>query len=267
MSDAHAYGLKGRLDGLVAPPADTPGPVIFEVLSGSRAYGTAGPDSDDDWRGVFLLPNHVFLGLDRAETTWEHKGSDQVFWELGHFCRLLLKGNPNIVSMLSTPSACVVLEEPPLAGLRDMAPRLVTQSLRAAYMGWVFDEMRRVQKMEHGPAGRARGDGKRLSHVARLVYEFRHALTDGLLPVRLEGDELEFVLDVKFSRTDRTYQEAFDAIAQMTLDLEALDEELGPSLPEAPTEEMRAWLVAAREKFGVFGTLIFDPLASNRDSR
>lgn len=234
----------------VAPVALTPGPVVFEVLSGSHAYGTAGPASDKDWRGVFLLPNHVFLGLDRAELTWEHKPSEQVFWELGHFCRLLLKGNPNIVSMLSTPEDCVLVEEPPFAGLRDMAPRLVTQSLRTAYMGWVFDEMRRVQKLEHGPEGRARGNGKRLSHVARLVYEFRHALSDGLLPVRLEGDELEFVLDVKFSRTGRSYQEDYDAIAQMTLDLEAYDERLGPALPAAPIEEMRSWLVTARETFG-----------------
>lgn len=240
--------MSGKI--LVMPEAKTPGEVVFEVLGGSHAYGTAGPDSDEDWRGVYLLPNAVFLGLDRAETTWEHKPSEQVFWELGHYCRLLLKGNPNIVSMLSTPDDCVFVHEPPLHGLRDMAPRLVTQALRTAYMGWVNDEMRRVQKMEHGPEGRPRGNGKRLSHIARLVYEFRHALEEQVLPVRLEGDELEFVLDVKFARTDKTYQEHFDEIAQMILDLEELDLRLGPDLPEPPTEEMREWLVATRERYG-----------------
>lgn len=232
------------------PWPEPPGPLVYHVLQGSHAYGTANEDSDHDWRGVYLLPNSVFLGLHPAKTTWEDKPKEIVTWELGHFCRLLLKGNPNIVAMLSVPDDCLVLEGPEVAGLRDMRPRLVTQALRSAYVGWVHDEMRRIDRDAHGPEGRRRGSFKRLSHVPRLIMELETALTEGVLPTRLRPDQVDLVRRVKFCEDESSFEEAYDMVAQMILDLEAVDERYGPALPEPPEEEMRAWLVAARERWG-----------------
>jgi len=79
----------------LAPPGDTD----YLVLYGSHAHGTATATSDEDWRGVYRLPNDAFLGLDTPPRTWT-AAPDVVMWELGHFCQLLLGGNPNIVEEL-----------------------------------------------------------------------------------------------------------------------------------------------------------------------
>ncbi len=38
------------------------GLILFEAVSGSRAYGTDLPHSDTDSKGVFVLPEKQFLG-------------------------------------------------------------------------------------------------------------------------------------------------------------------------------------------------------------
>jgi predicted nucleotidyltransferase len=38
--------------------------IVFEVLSGSRAFGLATETSDTDIKGVFIAPPGVFFGFD-----------------------------------------------------------------------------------------------------------------------------------------------------------------------------------------------------------
>jgi predicted nucleotidyltransferase len=39
------------------------GLMLFEVISGSRAYGTHKPTSDTDYRGVYILPQENLYGF------------------------------------------------------------------------------------------------------------------------------------------------------------------------------------------------------------
>lgn len=230
-----------RVSGLVVPPATPPGRVVFEVLSGSHAYGTAGPSSDGDWRGVYLLPDDAFLGLDRAQTTWEDRPNDQVFWELGHFCRLLLKGNPNLVSMLFTPPRLTVESTPVIAGLLPIRRLFVSQSMRSAYMGWIHKELVEIARLHKGSA-------KRLSHVPRLMYEYETALRTGTLEVVLEPMVLRIVRAIKFG--ELAYETAVALVGEMLLDLEEVDARLGPGLPDPPTAETLEFLLDARRRYG-----------------
>jgi hypothetical protein len=84
---------------------------LLEVISGSRAYGLATPESDTDIKGVFVQPQSAFYGLVR-ETQINHPGNDIVFYELGRFVELLAKGNPNLLEMLFTPADCVIFRDP-----------------------------------------------------------------------------------------------------------------------------------------------------------
>lgn len=76
--------------------------IIFECVSGSRAYGLDLPTSDTDLKGVYILPEERFFALDYVEQVSSAK-NDVVFYELKRFIELLYKNNPNLLEMLATP--------------------------------------------------------------------------------------------------------------------------------------------------------------------
>lgn len=93
------------------------GLIIFECLSGSRAYGLATETSDTDIKGVFIAPPDVFLGFDPPEQV--HSDShDIVYYELKKFLLLLTRNNPNALEMIFTPRQHVHQETPYFASIR-----------------------------------------------------------------------------------------------------------------------------------------------------
>lgn len=82
--------------------------LIFEAITGSRAYGLDMPNSDTDIRGVFVLPKEEFYSL-RYTAQVSNDTNDIVYYELGRFIELLSKSNPNILELLGTPENKVLL--------------------------------------------------------------------------------------------------------------------------------------------------------------
>ena len=64
--------------------------ILFECISGSRAYGTDLHTSDTDIRGVFILPQRDLYSLRYVEQVIDAK-NDVIFYELGRFVELLSK--------------------------------------------------------------------------------------------------------------------------------------------------------------------------------
>ncbi|MDO7849756.1 nucleotidyltransferase domain-containing protein [Hymenobacter sp. M29] len=85
--------------------------ILFEAISGSRAYGTNLPHSDTDLKGVFVLPEAQFYGLDYIPQV-ANETNDEVFYELRRFVELLLKNNPTVLELLGTPADCVIYKHP-----------------------------------------------------------------------------------------------------------------------------------------------------------
>ncbi|GAA3968389.1 DNA polymerase beta superfamily protein [Hymenobacter antarcticus] len=85
--------------------------ILFEAISGSRAYGTNLPHSDTDLKGVFILPEDQFFGLDYVPQV-ANETNDEVFYELRRFVELLLKNNPTVLELLGTPADCVIYRHP-----------------------------------------------------------------------------------------------------------------------------------------------------------
>ncbi|WP_319800354.1 MULTISPECIES: DNA polymerase beta superfamily protein [unclassified Flavobacterium] len=81
--------------------------ILFECISGSKAYGLHTEKSDTDIRGVFYMPKKDFYGLNYVPQV-SNETNDIVYYELGRFIELLSKNNPNILEMLATPAHCVI---------------------------------------------------------------------------------------------------------------------------------------------------------------
>lgn len=87
------------------------GLIIFECISGSRAYGLDTPKSDTDIKGVFILPKEEYYGLSYTPQV-NNETNDIVFYEFGRFMELLSLNNPNILEMLNTPESVTIFKHP-----------------------------------------------------------------------------------------------------------------------------------------------------------
>lgn len=85
------------------------GNIIFECISGSRAYGLATASSDTDIRGVFILPKEKCYSLEYVGQI-NNETNDIVYYELKKFIELLSKNNPNILELLSVPEDCILIK-------------------------------------------------------------------------------------------------------------------------------------------------------------
>lgn len=83
--------------------------LVFELITGSKAYGLDNSKSDTDIKGVFVLPKELYYGLEYVEQV-SNETNDIVYYELKRFVELLTKNNPNILEMLNVPEHCVLLK-------------------------------------------------------------------------------------------------------------------------------------------------------------
>ncbi len=148
--------------------------ILFECITGSRAYGTDTPESDTDIRACFVQPESTFLGLQRLDQV-NNETNDICFYELGRFAELLAKNNPGLLEMLHSPADCV-LTRSPLMHL--LPPRLFLSRLcEASFANYAMSQ---IQK--------ARGLNKKIANPMprerRGVLDFCHVLEgQGSVPV------------------------------------------------------------------------------------
>jgi hypothetical protein len=88
-----------------------PSHLLLKCISGSQAYGLALPHSDTDIKGVFIQPKKEYYGLTYIDQV-NNETNDIIYYEIKKFVELLLKNNPNILELLSTPDDCVLHRHP-----------------------------------------------------------------------------------------------------------------------------------------------------------
>lgn len=82
--------------------------VVLATTVGSQAWGLAGPDSDEDVRGVFVLPHDDFASIFDApdeihDDTAPPEGPHEAFWEIAKFVKQGLRADPNTLETLWSP--------------------------------------------------------------------------------------------------------------------------------------------------------------------
>ncbi|AZB01926.1 nucleotidyltransferase [Chryseobacterium joostei] len=85
--------------------------ILFDTISGSRAFGLATENSDTDIRGVYYLPKENFFGLNYIPQI-SNETNDITYYEIGRFVELLQKNNPNILEVLASPEDCILYKHP-----------------------------------------------------------------------------------------------------------------------------------------------------------
>lgn len=149
--------------------------ILFEAISGSRAYGTDLPTSDEDRRGVFVLPKEHFFGLKNVSQVSDEK-NDLVYYELGRFVELLSKSNPNMLEMLAMPEDCILVKHPLFEKLK--AEHFISKQCQHTFAGYAMTQVRK-----------ARGLNKKImnpmSEVRKSILDFCYVIQGhGSIPLK-----------------------------------------------------------------------------------
>ena len=121
------------------------GLLLFECLSGSRAYGLHTPKSDTDLKGVFYMPIEQFYGLQYVPQISDET-NDAVYYEIRRFVELLLKNNPTILEMLATPDDCVLYRHPVMNRLK--INMFLSKLCKDTFAGYAIAQIRRARGLK-----------------------------------------------------------------------------------------------------------------------
>lgn len=143
--------------------------LLLECRSGSHAYGLATEHSDEDFRGVFLLPYDRLLGLDYLPQISDAT-NDRSYYELGRFMELLAKANPTALELLATDGDNVRYRHPVMEQLR--VEDFLTKACKDTFAGYAITQIRKARglnKKVHNPMPEER----------KGVIDFCYLITDG----------------------------------------------------------------------------------------
>lgn len=124
--------------------ADVEARTILSVLAGSRAYGTATPESDTDVRGVAMAPVDVLLGT-AGFKQYEGDEEDVVVYELRRYVALASTCNPNVLELLYTEDADVIKLTPLGEELRASRGLFLSRKARPRFSGYAMSQLRKIE--------------------------------------------------------------------------------------------------------------------------
>lgn len=145
--------------------------ILFEAISGSRAYGLDTPASDTDIKGVFYLPKERFYSLQSEYVAQvSNATNDIVYYELGRFVELLLQNNPNMMELLATPSDKVLYRHPIMDSLKP--EWFISKLCEKTFAGFANSQIKK-----------ARGLNKKIVNPMdkdkKSLLDFCHVFVDG----------------------------------------------------------------------------------------
>jgi hypothetical protein len=212
---------------------------VHAAVVGSRAFGLSTETSDTDTRGVYLAPTSSFWGLVPPPGHVEGPQPEWFSWELGRFCELALKANPNLFEALWSPLR--VVRTPVGDELLALRGAFLSQLAYQTYNGYVLSQFVKIE-------ADLRRDGapkwKHVMHLLRLLLSARTLLTTGepLVDVGSSRDRLLAV---------RAGEVPWDDVERWRLQLhgeldDALDATPLPAAPDVVTVD--AWLRDVRSR-------------------
>jgi predicted nucleotidyltransferase len=127
----------------VTTPAWLEARTILLVRTGSRAYGTSLPSSDEDRKGVCVPPPSILFSFAHEFEQSETHAPDVVIYELRKFMSLAAECNPSLIEVLWTDDPIVVTP----AGSRLVASRaaFLSRKARHTFAGYALSQLRRIQ--------------------------------------------------------------------------------------------------------------------------
>jgi hypothetical protein len=116
--------------------------IVIDTLVGSRAWGVADAGSDEDRRGVFVLPMAWTTGLVEPPLDLVSLDGSQSYWEIGKAIRQALRADPNTLEMLfAEPRVVDPIGEPMVA----MRAGFLSQEIYGSFGRYALSQLDRLE--------------------------------------------------------------------------------------------------------------------------
>jgi hypothetical protein len=218
---------------------------ILRGVVGSTVHGLSVADQDDrDEMGICVEPFEHFFGLRPKFEQWTYRTQpegarsgpgdlDLTIYSLAKWCRLALKGNPTVLTLLFLPPEFVVSMDDRGQELVAMREAFVSHNLFGPYLGYMIQQRKRLTdkvKMPNRPEliERYGFDTKYAGHIIRLGHQGIELATTGKLTLPMAEPVRQHIIDIRTGKVtqDEVLREAAD-LEQRLKTLESVTS-LGP---------------------------------------
>jgi hypothetical protein len=118
--------------------------IVLDVVVGSRAWGLDHAGSDEDRRGVFVLPFDWQTGLAEPPLDLAAADGTRAYWEAGKAIRQAVRADPNTLEMLFVAGPADV-RDPMGALLLDVRGAFVSQEIYGSFGRYALSQLDRLQ--------------------------------------------------------------------------------------------------------------------------
>lgn len=122
------------------------GLIIFEVIVGSQAYGTATPTSDVDKKFVYILPEDYILGMKYIPQVEVNK--DYVGYEVKRFLELIASNNPTLLEILHSPEDCIIHKDPVFDYILEHKNEFITKICADSFGGYARQQIKKAKGLD-----------------------------------------------------------------------------------------------------------------------
>jgi len=168
---------------------------ILSVVVGSRLHGLHQDTSDTDIRGIFQEDIEELISPFRTPKTthWTEGDEDNTSYELRHFCKMAVQGNPTILEILWSNQ---VVHTTPAGTYLQMWRHdfLDSHNIYEAHKGYAHNQYKKMNLFEPD----ARTPKFAVAYLRSLRQGIDLLLTGDFSPQVAEGDK-EFLMEVKYS--------------------------------------------------------------------
>lgn len=230
---------------------------ILKVIVGSQAHGLATPESDYDYRGVFVVPTIEILKLGghTEHTSWIEGKDDDTSWEIGHFLFLATKCNPTILETFLAPAIWNDNATGTLLGNSDAKKQLLygeelrklfpyiwnSNDVKNAFIGYGLNQRKKFLDNKDGKPN------KFAAAYLRSLYNAYELLTTGTFTVKIIDTEVGNYVK-RFKEGNYSPGEVID----QCLNWQRLVEKAAEENPkEANLEPVNEFLLGVRKEFWI----------------
>ena len=123
------------------------GLIGYTYKRGSHSQNLNGPDSDEDFGGVYFAPYDDILGLgENYQEEISDEKHDETYWEFGKWMSLIAKGNPSALESLFVPQSMVVgYINPQIKSVIERRDQFISKEVVKALAGYAFNQIKKAR--------------------------------------------------------------------------------------------------------------------------